>query len=208
MEEPIKLSNEEIVARFKKEDRWRLEDIILLAFGYEHKGVDWDYLVNTNSFPVRQHGTALKATNSIQASKRLDYISKKDVEVGLCECYVKKGDFIKWANNQWGKQEPRVKEVFNLWEKYKKASGTSSPSKQTTKAKVATLANKIQISQYIECRKNNKNYKNTIIALAKHIAKNHTYIEGKYNSFRTYIKLMKVEELEKEYQAVKQNSDN
>ena len=70
------LSDQTILERFKKQDRWLLEEIVLLTFGYEYEGVNWD-VTSDNAYPARQYHAALEATNNIMASDFLKVRAKK-----------------------------------------------------------------------------------------------------------------------------------
>jgi hypothetical protein len=205
------ITTAEMLLRFKKYDLWRLEDIILFVFGYEHSNVDWDYLHKTNSFPVRQYYSAIQATSLMPPLNYLACVSKKPAEKGFYICYVKKGTFITWAFGQWGEEEPRVKKTYNLWIKYKDNNKSTAPSLQKSEAIIKAIGDKIQIFEYNKHQINNKakEYNANISQIASQIYEDNAINRGlKYRTIKKYIKRMDLTDLEKEYQATKANCEN
>lgn len=195
------LSKDEILFRLKERDRWALEDIILFVHGYEHKGIDWDYILDGNTFPARQYNAALEAINDSNPKTQLKFVHKEALSSNFAICQVKKGTFIQWAKKRWD-GEPRVEMVYNIWRYYKNQSGTTAPSLQTTKAKIKNYGDKVQIQEYIAHSKSKmpKPYKANISKIAKQ-AKLELNMGCKLSTYRKHIKRMTLEELSKHTRA-------
>jgi hypothetical protein len=191
------LEKDEIIFRMKTHDHWRLQDIILLVFGYDHKGVDWDYISSTNAFPIRQYGSALAATNERNPKKRLNYIHKNPSSDGFSLVTVKKRDFFEWARKEWA-HEPAVVRVYSIWKNYKKENMHTAPSLETNCAKAKNFGDKIQIEEFIEhCKKGRspEKYKANISAIAKLGVEKMSSLKYQKATFRKYIKRMTTDEL-------------
>lgn len=201
-EDFTELTPDEITARLKQEDVWRLKDIILLVHGYEYKDVLWDFHLegtHTNSFPARQYATAIEATNSLKPQKRLDHVCKIPDNSPFVEILVKKSTFFKWAEKTWY-NVPRVKKVVAIWRKYKGVNKGTSPALETNKAKVKNYGDKLQIEEFLEhCKtKNPKIFKADMVAIAKRVQKELKGVNlTQLNSYRTYVKRMPIEDLMK-----------
>ena len=118
-EELKKLSDEEILTRFKNQDEWELRELILLAYGYEYQGFDWKAVEKTNGFPYRNYTNALKATTPQAGPKeRLLYTEKFVGHDAKSVCNVKKRDFYEWAHKQW-KKHPEIAHTYKLYLQYK-----------------------------------------------------------------------------------------
>ena len=194
------LQDDEILFRMKKQDAWRLQDIVLFAHGYEYKEVFWDYIIDENAFPIREYNAALEATNSIDTKTRLDYVRKSETSSGP-EIFVKKGTFFPWAVERWD-HDPRVGRTYNLWKKYKLSSGKSAPSLQSLEALIKNAGDRAQVKDYIEFCKHNapKDFKVNKTKLAKRLKKEMTTLPQKtaVSTFRKYLRKMSPEDLERE----------
>lgn len=192
------LSDQAILDRFKQQDRWLLEDIILLTFGYEYEGVSCN-VTSSNSFPARQYNTALQATNTIKTTHFLEFVDKEYPKPDYVRCYVKKGPFIKWANKQWGDTEPKVRKTYNLWRKYKLKTSSVGPASESPQAKVKNCADKIQIAQFLGHVQKypNKPYKANIMQIAKQVKAELTSVELKISTCKRYCERMSQTELAK-----------
>lgn len=190
-----KLSDDEILARMSK-DTWKLEDIVLFVFGYEHKGVEWKYLLQSGGFPERPYMTALQATNIPNGPKRLGYVDKKDSSEGLAVVYVKKREFFRWASAAWAEDE-RVKKTYDLWKAREAKKKGKSLALQGNEAIVRAYGNKIQLIQFQEhcSTKDPYKYNANISAISRQAEIEFKGMQLRRSSLKRYITRMGIEEL-------------
>lgn len=176
-----------IFERLRSEDVWRLNDILLLVFGYEYKDVNWDYILEgTNIFPMRQYGAVLEAFNN--PKEKLYPVKVQEHEGFEPTFYVKKGTFFKWAKKRWPNNF-RVKEMFRIYNKYKGLNIKTAPSLETPHSKIYDYGRQYQIDAFKKhCQQNPcdtyKVKKTAIVAAAmKNVPFNPPKSKATYSSY-------------------------
>ena len=177
----IELSKEQIYERFQGTDHlWRLQDIVLLAFGYEYQDFDWS---SAKGFPRRQYDTAKEAIKS----DKLDEVDSKMEADGLTTYYVKRSTFFKWLRKQkaW---ETGVKKTLSQWARFKSAQKDMSLVPSEPQAKASGYMDELQVTAYREHLKSTpkKKFKANMSAWSKQVCKAHPELDLVASSIKKY----------------------